>query len=75
MHRLWKSPIIGALGADNGLHSVVVSLVGAIKSQHTRKSSPLPKDSKRPRNDKDQEDFEKTGEGVSEKSGHVFPFL
>ena len=67
-HRLWISPIIGALGADNGLHCVVVSLVGAIQSQYTRKSSSLAKDSKRSRKDKDQEDFEKTGELESRKS-------
>ena len=56
-HRLWNSPI-GAFGADNGFHSLVVSHAGAIQNQRTRKSSSLAKDSKRPRNDKD---FEKTG--------------
>ena len=59
LHRLWNSPI-GAFGADKGLHSRIVSPAGAIQNQHTRKSSPLAKDSKRPRNDQDQEDFEKS---------------
>ena len=61
-HRLWNSPI-GAFGADTGLHSRIVSPAGAIQNQHTRKTSPLAKDSKRPRNDKDQEDFERTRVG------------
>ena len=39
---------IGASGADNGLHSLVVRTVGAIQNQHTRKSSPLTKDDKPP---------------------------
>ena len=66
-HRVWISPITGALGVDNGLHSLVVSLVGAIQNQHTRKSSPLTKDSEPPRNEKDEE--EDFGE-KSEKLGH-----
>ena len=66
-HRLWNGPI-GAFGADNRLHYLLVSLAGAIKNRHTIKSSPPAKDSKRPRNDKDQEDFEKTGELERRKS-------
>ena len=42
---------IGTFGADNGLHSLVVSLVGAIQNQH---SSPPTKDSKPLRNEKDE---------------------
>ena len=42
---------IGTFGADNGLHSLVVSPVGAIQSQH---SSPPTKDSKPLRNEIDE---------------------
>ena len=54
---------IGAFGVHIGLHSLVVSPVGAILNQRIRKSSPLTKDGKPPRNEKDEgEDLEKTGE-------------
>ena len=42
---------IGTFGADNGVHSLVVSPVGAIQNQH---SSPPTKDSKPLRNEKDE---------------------
>ena len=66
-HRIWISPITGVFGVDNRLRSLIVSPAGAIQNQHTRKSSSLAKDSKQLRNDKDQEDFEKTGELESRK--------
>ena len=61
-HGLCISPI-GAFSADNGLHSLVVRTAGVIQNQHTRKSSPLTKDSRPPRNKKDEDkDLDKTGD-------------
>ena len=55
----------GAFGAHSGLHSLVVG-----PHNQQRKLSPPTKDSKPPRNEKDEgEDLEKTGE--SEKPSHV----
>ena len=70
---------IGAFGADNAIHSLVVNPAGAIQNQHTRKLSPLTEDSKPPRNEKEEEDLEKTGDwrvgNKSEKPRRVFAYL
>jgi len=56
-----SSSTMGAFGAHSGL---VVNLVGAIENQRTRKSSRLTKDSKSPRNEKDEgEDLERVNVG------------
>ena len=52
---------ISTFGADNRLHFLVVSPVGAIQNKRTRKSSPLTKASKPPRDERVEEDSEKTG--------------
>ena len=70
IHRLLNEALptisaTGAFGAHSGLHSLVVG-----PHNQQRKLSPPTKDSKPPRNEKDEgEDLEKTGE--SEKPRHV----
>ena len=56
---------IGTLGANNGLHSVVVSPVDAIQNQH---SSPSTKGSKPLRNEK----VEREGSENNRKSPGIF---
>jgi len=54
----------GAFGADSGVHSLVVSPVGAILNVLESRAHST-KDSKRPRNEKGEgKDLEKTGERV-----------
>ena len=57
---------IGGFGADSGLHPLVLSHVGAKQNQHNKKSTPLTKDSKPPKIEKDKgEDLKKSGESLT----------